>query len=109
MKLTKSQLKQIIKEELTSQVNKINENAPVAGVEGRIQRLPPQATKLLGQIGGLLATKSPQIKVDFLLDTLLPLVGIGAEDVKALISRLGTDARKDADAVEPEADGEESP
>ena len=112
MKLTKSQLKQIIKEELASQVNKINE-APISGVESRMQKITPAAAAALQQIGALLKTKSPQIKVDFLLSTLLPMVGITPEDAALLASKLGSEARKDV--VEPAAPGnpagaeEESP
>ena len=67
---SKSQLKQIIKEELASQVNKINE-APISGVESRMQKITPAAAQALEQIGAILATKSPQVKVDFLLQMLL--------------------------------------
>ena len=110
MKLTKSQLKQIIKEELASQVNKINE-APISGVESRMQKITPAASQALEQIGAILATKSPQVKVDFLLQTLLPMVGITPEDATLLASKLGSEARKDVASAPtgPEADGEESP
>ena len=97
MKLTKSQLKQMIKEELTSKVNKINE--AMAGIESRMKKISPAGEKALAEIGDLLKTKSPQIKVEFLLQTLLPMVGITPEDTALLASKLGTAARK-----EPEVD-----
>tara|TARA_Y100000296_G_scaffold84437_1_gene117775 strand:- start:817 stop:1161 length:345 start_codon:yes stop_codon:yes gene_type:complete len=106
MKLTRKNLKEIVKEEVKALRKEVKLNE--AAVPNAWKRQLQRAEKFLGPLAEQVPTANPAVQAAFVIQSLLPAVGVNAEAFLQNISRMKGEAGKaPGEEPAPEAAPEE--